>query len=285
MKTKYSIFGILLFVSLFCLPALAQDTTNTFDAKGLKFNYPADWTLSDKSTGDKQYLLLSKEQITALIEISSDRDRLKSFEQFREIQSDTEQRYWKSLTKSLNTTKEQNAEREYFCLDLNGRNVIGERLVGSYKNEPGKGEYYSFVLGGRLLTLSYLKTDKDAAKTDPVWKELIRSLRLEGSNKDAGVSFFELGVINEGNLNSRAQVLKRPNYPPDAGKAGVSGSVLVEIVINEKGELLSSKAISGHKTLHAAAESAVRRSTFKPTTACGTPIKIKGTILYLFKLR
>ena len=283
MKTKYSITGILLFVALFCLPALAQDSTKTFDAKGLKFNYPADWTLTDKSKGDKQHLFLSKDQVSALIEISSERDRIESIEKFRETQTDVEQDYWKTLTKSLNTTKEQNAASEFFCFDLNGRNVIGKRLVGSYKNEPGKGEYFSFVLGSRLLTLFYLRSDKDSAASDLVWQALIRSISLEGSNNNTGVPFFDAGFIHEGNINSRAEVLIRPKYPPEAGAARVSGSVLVEIVINEKGELLSSKAISGPPMLHATSEYAVRRSKFKPTT-CGTPLKIKGTIAYLFKI-
>lgn len=287
MKTKYSIFGIFLFIAFLCSTASAQNPSaeiKTFDDKRLKFTYPADWTLTDKSTNKKQYLLLSKEQTTALIGIDSHRDRIVSMEKFRALKGDTEKAYFKAISDSLSTTYQQRVDREYFCLDFNGRNVVGERLVGLYKNEPSKGEFYSFILGGRLLTLYYLRTDKEAAKIDPVWQELIKSLSLEGSNNDAAVSFFEPGVINEGHLNSRAAFLKRPSYPADARKAGADGLVLVEIEIDEKGELLSSKAISGHRMLRASAESAVRQSKFKPTTGCGKPIKIKGTISYNFVL-
>ena len=266
-----------------CLSAQTSDpASKTFNENGLKFNYPSDWKLTNKSTAEKQYLLLSKEKTTALIGIDSHRSQLAFFKQFRDLESETEKAYFKAVSDSLNTTYKQRVDREYLCLDLNGRTVTGVRLVGSYNNEPSKGEFYSFVLGGRLLTLSYLRTDKESAKTDLVWRELIKSLSLEDSNKEAGVSFFDPEVINEGNLNSRASFLKQPSYPQKALAEGVTGLVLIEIEINEKGELLSSKTISGHQTLVRSAEAALRKSKFKPTTGCDKPIRIRGIISYNF---
>jgi TonB family protein len=261
----------------------SEPSTKTFDKDGLKFNYPLDWTITDNSATRKQHLLLSKKDVTVLIGIESRRDGIASIEQFRELESDTQTAYFKAVSDSLNTTYEQRVDRECLCLDLHGRNVIGMRMAGLYNSEPSKGEFYSFILGGRLVTLSYLRTDKDVVKTDPVWQELINSLSLEGSNKEAGVSFFEPGVINEGHINSRAAFLKRPVFPTEAGKAGASGLVLVQVEIDETGKRLSLKAISGPRLLYAAAESAVRQSKFKPTAGCGKPLRIKGTILFDFR--
>ena len=263
---------------------ITDSSVKTFEKDGLKFNYPSDWTITDKSTAEKQYLFLSKENATALIGIDAQRAHLSSFEQFRTIGTAAEKAYFKAVSDNLSTTYQQRVDREYLCLDLHGRNIIGVRLIGSYKNDPSRGEFYSFVLGDRFLTLSYLRTDKESTKTDSAWQELINSISLENSNKEASVSFFESGVVNEGYLNSMASDLGRPSYPQDARNERAQGSVLVEIEINEKGELLSAKAVSGNRRLWGSAESAVRKSKFKPTTGCGRPLRIKGTIFYNFIL-
>lgn len=286
MRKKSFIFLIFSLVCLSSPAVFAQNvapaTVKTFEKDGLKFDYPADWKLSDKSRSGKQNLLLSKDDTVTVIEIDVHQKRLKSIEQFREIESDKSKDYFKTLTSSLNTTYEQRLDRQYLCLDLNGRKVTGAMLAGTYKNEPARAEFYSFVLGGRLVTLSYLSADKEAAKTEHVWKDLIKSLSLDGYNKEAAVSFFEPGVINEGYFNGRTSELMKPPYPAAARQMRVGGPVLVEIEINEKGELLFSKAISGEKIFWAVAESAVRRSTFKPVYGCGGPLRIKGIISYNF---
>jgi TonB family protein len=54
-------------------------------------------------------------------------------------------------------------------------------------------------------------------------------------------------------------------YPAIAMAANVSGSVIVEVKINAKGEVTSADAIEGHKPLQKAAEYAAKRWIFSPT--------------------
>lgn len=54
-------------------------------------------------------------------------------------------------------------------------------------------------------------------------------------------------------------------YPAVAMGARISGSVIVEVKINAKGEVTSADAVGGHKLLRKDAERAARRWTFAPT--------------------
>jgi TonB family protein len=63
---------------------------------------------------------------------------------------------------------------------------------------------------------------------------------------------------------------------------GVTGSVVVEVVVDEKGIVLSARAISGHVLLRAAAESAARGWRWNPTILNDVPVQVVGTITFNF---
>jgi len=73
-----------------------------------------------------------------------------------------------------------------------------------------------------------------------------------------------------------------PTYPPLAKAAGVSGAVLVEVTIDESGNVISASAVSGHPLLKDAAVAAAREWTFAPTKLAGNPVKVIGTITFNF---
>lgn len=76
-----------------------------------------------------------------------------------------------------------------------------------------------------------------------------------------------------------------PPYPVIAKNAGVSGVVHVEIVIDEQGRVISSRAVDGPLLLRVAAERAGRQARFSPTQLGGQPVKASGVITYNFVLR
>ena len=76
-----------------------------------------------------------------------------------------------------------------------------------------------------------------------------------------------------------------PPYPVVAKNAGVSGVVHVEIVIDEQGRVISSRAVDGPLLLRVAAERAGRQARFSPTQLGGQPVKVSGVITYNFVLR
>ena len=76
-----------------------------------------------------------------------------------------------------------------------------------------------------------------------------------------------------------------PPYPPIAKAAGIQGTVAVQIVIDEKGHVISARATSGPPLLMNAAVQAAYRASFTPTVLSGQPVKVTGSITYNFLLR
>jgi TonB family protein len=89
-------------------------------------------------------------------------------------------------------------------------------------------------------------------------------------------------MVSGGMLNDKAVSLPRPAYPPVAKAAGASGTVVVQVIVDETGKVTSAKAVSGHPLLRQAAAQAAYRASFKPIKLNGKPVKVSGTISYDF---
>ncbi len=92
-------------------------------------------------------------------------------------------------------------------------------------------------------------------------------------------------VINAGVLNGKAKDKPIPTYPDEAKKAGIYGTVTVKILVDERGNVISAKALSGPPLLRQAAEEAALRAKFSPTRLAGQPVKVSGTITFNFTLK
>jgi len=90
-------------------------------------------------------------------------------------------------------------------------------------------------------------------------------------------------AIEGGDLNSKASRLPKPEYPAIARAAKASGTVTVDVVVDEEGNVVGARAVSGHPLLQAAAVSAARQAKFEPTRLDGEPVKVRGTLSYDFK--
>ena len=88
--------------------------------------------------------------------------------------------------------------------------------------------------------------------------------------------------ISGGVLNGKAVHLVQPPYPAIARQAHASGTVVVQVVIDENGNVIAAHAQSGHPLLQAAAVNAARASKFSPTKLSGQPVKVSGIIQYNF---
>ena len=75
-----------------------------------------------------------------------------------------------------------------------------------------------------------------------------------------------------------------PAYPPLAKAAGVSGAVVVEVTVDEQGDVISARVISGHPLLKDSALAAARGWKFTPTQLSGSPVKVIGTMTFNFSL-
>jgi VWFA-related protein/TonB family protein len=90
--------------------------------------------------------------------------------------------------------------------------------------------------------------------------------------------------LSGGALNGKAIVLPKPIYPPSAKSLRTMGTVVVEVLIDESGKVISARAVSGPPALQSSAVQAARQAKFSPTTLSGQPVQVIGTITYSFVL-
>lgn len=89
-------------------------------------------------------------------------------------------------------------------------------------------------------------------------------------------------TISGGVLNGKATSLPKPAYPPSASQVNASGTVVVQVLVDEKGNVVTAQAVSGHPFLRPAAIAAARQAKFSPTKLSGKPVKVSGVINYQF---
>lgn len=89
-------------------------------------------------------------------------------------------------------------------------------------------------------------------------------------------------TISGGVVNGKATNLVKPPYPAAARAVRASGAVNVQVKIDERGNVVSASAVSGHPLLRAVAEQAARSSKFAPTQLSGQPVSVTGVIVYNF---
>lgn len=105
------------------------------------------------------------------------------------------------------------------------------------------------------------------------------------SNSGTGSTTKRRTIVSGGVLNGRAISKPVPPYPQEAKAARASGTVTVQIVIDEEGTVTSATAASGHPLLRAAAEQAALQARFPQTRLSGQPVKVSGVVTYNFVLQ
>lgn len=89
-------------------------------------------------------------------------------------------------------------------------------------------------------------------------------------------------TLSGGVLNGKATSLPLPEMPAVARAANASGTVTVEVLIDEGGNVVAAKAVAGHPLLQAAAVTAARQAKFTPTRLSGQPVRVQGVVIYNF---
>jgi TonB family protein len=92
----------------------------------------------------------------------------------------------------------------------------------------------------------------------------------------------EVITITRSENQPRAIKRTEPLYPELARAAGARGAVSVEVTIDEQGEVVAVKALSGHPLLRDAAVEAAQQWRFSPTIIHGNAVKVVGTLTFNF---
>ena len=111
---------------------------------------------------------------------------------------------------------------------------------------------------------------------------LLAAFVLFGSTAFGQTEAQKPKMISGGVLNGKAVSLPKPAYPSSARAVNAHGAVVVQILIDEEGSVVSAAAVSGHPLLKAAAADAARGARFSPTRLQGEPVRVSGVIVYDF---
>ena len=104
----------------------------------------------------------------------------------------------------------------------------------------------------------------------------------ECSSPDRAKPEVEIGMERNALLCGKAISLPKPPYPEEAKAQKISGTVSINVVIDEKGRVIWAKPVDGHPLLQNAALKAACRSQYSPLKISGRAVKAGGVISYNF---
>ena len=273
--------GMLLsFLSVSVYAQSAEQKENHFSKDGISFDYPAGYSVSDESTTEAlQFIITRKGRSVQLTIVAPRRLVLRS-----ELPTATQSLTEPLVKKVALTLGRPNAPaRTSIETSVGSRQAEGVRL-----RSPGKGNRTAEViwlrLSLRLVAMAYVRSDADEAVGSELWQTVRSSLRVEApliAGMAGGEAKTEDAIQGEV-LNGSAVALPKPVYSPLARAAHASGTVVVQVLIDEEGKVVSAHPVSGHPLLQPAAVAAARKAQFSPTLLEGEPVRVTGVIHYNF---
>ena len=256
--------------------------TKHYEKDGVAFDYPANWTVIESNApelqtvtvspgpGATQIVVIRSGGLTSACDFEAERDKVTP-----------------ALIKRLATVIHASdaLHGAPVTTKVGSDNIEGSQLHGLIDGKPALGDVYFGRMNHQFVSLAYVrKIDDERAAS--AWSAVRTSLKLKlgvmtviGS-EDSSSSQRQL--ITGGVLNGRAISLPRPDYPAIARQAHASGTVVVQVTIDESGDIIAAHAVAGHPLLQAVSVAAARGAKFSPTKLCGEPVKVTGVITYNF---
>jgi TonB family protein len=113
-----------------------------------------------------------------------------------------------------------------------------------------------------------------------VWVGVTFEPVIDGGGVGGGAG--ERRIVKVGVVTGKALRMPKPEYPAAARSRRAAGAVAVRVVIDEKGDVFTAEAITGHPLLQPAAVEAACKAKFSPTAVDGSAVRITGVITYNF---
>jgi TonB family protein len=138
------------------------------------------------------------------------------------------------------------------------------------------------------------KAFEHAIKLDPKYQEAYYALGdaylklnkedkvLEADRQGLEIAQSTKTLVHAGVMNGKALNFQTPATPPMARAIRASGSVKVQIIVDENGNVMTASAIEGHPLLKHAAVNAAMQVKFAPFTLRDKPSKVSGVLVYEF---
>ncbi|MEP6818651.1 MAG: energy transducer TonB [bacterium] len=282
--------SIIILVALLSIVG-GQNQVGTFPTKhyekdGVAFDYPANWTVIESNAlklqtvtispgpGATQIVVIRSGGLTSACDFDAERDKVTSA-------------LIKRLATVIHASDALHGAR--VTTKVGSDNIEGSQLHGLIDDKPALGDVYFGRMNHQFVSLAYVrKIDDELA--DSAWSAVRTSLKLKlgvitvlgSEDSSSSQRQSQQQLITGGVLNGRAISLPRPDYPMIARQAHASGTVVVQVTIDESGDIIAAHAVSGHPLLQAASVAAARAAKFSPTKLCGEPVKVTGVITYNF---
>lgn len=156
--------------------------------------------------------------------------------------------------------------------------VLGERFPVGYRMET----YFVPELGRIPFKRVYDFEDGRKWVEEPISVTLEKPAASDVQGPDYPV-IEQIPIFNDELSN---QIVSKPDpiYPPAAQARGISGTVRVQVIVDESGRVLSAAATSPIPLLTEAAIDAAYRTWFTPTIKDGWPVIASGNVGYQFVL-
>lgn len=283
--TKKLTVGIGLIISFLSVGIYAQSAgpkLDHFAADLISFDYPAGYSVAEVSTAEaRQFVIKDKSSSLQLTIVVTERLVLR-----KELPAAIEN-FTESLLKQVAVTlgaDKTSLARTAFQTQVGTKQAEGIRLR-STRSGTKTGEVIWVRWNLRLIGLMLVKTDADKSVGADLWQTVSSSLRIEApvlAVMAVGAEPTASEKIEGGVLNGKALALPQPAYPALARAAHVSGTVTVQVLIDEQGNVSSAHAVDGHPLLQSVCVAAAREAKFSPTTLEGEPVRVTGVIQYNF---
>jgi hypothetical protein len=158
--------------------AFGQDpNVKHFVKDGLSFDYPANWQTSDQSTGQMQYIQIARDGY-AEIRIRVPREWLKTPEKEAAAKKLIQDQYVDSFAAQVEQAG-LHPKRSTAITQISGADAEGVKLRAVMDGQPGGLDSYFRIVSDRLVQLSIIGSEKEIAKSAPVWDMIRNSLAVE----------------------------------------------------------------------------------------------------------
>ena len=283
-KLAIAIGMILSFLTVSAYAQSAAPELNHFAADRVSFDYPAGYSVTDESTPDAQQFVIKRKGSSVQLTLVVTRRVV--------LQNDlpaASEKFTQPLVEKVALTlgPGKNAPvRTPFQTKVGTKEAEGVRLR-SAPNGKKTGEVIWLRWSLNLVGFAFVRSDADESVGAQLWQTVSSSLKIEaplvtvmGAKPAENDSKIEGGV-----LNGKALALPQPAYPPLARAAHISGTVTIQVLIDEQGNVVDAHAVEGHPLLQPACLAAARQARFSPTSLGGVPVKVTGVIQYTFIAR
>jgi hypothetical protein len=155
--------------------ATAQDpNVKHYDKDGLSFDYPANWKFSDQSTPQMQFIELEGD---AEIRIRTPREWLKTPEKVAAARKLIQDQYVDSFMSQVQQAG-MNPKRSTGATQISGADAEGAKVRAVMDGQPGGMDSYFNIVEDRLVQMSIIGSEREIAKSAPVWDMVRNSLKI-----------------------------------------------------------------------------------------------------------